>query len=91
LNAGREGIVAHDGVAPHGSEEILLAHWLACALDEQAQHPGRLAREPDLGLCRPQPACCWLERMAAETNSWIFHIGHGAPPGSELAVILQFN
>jgi hypothetical protein len=40
LDARGERIIAHDDVAPHGGEEILLAHRMTCALDEQAQHLG---------------------------------------------------
>jgi hypothetical protein len=40
LDARRERIIAHDDVAPHGGEEILLAHRMTCALHEQTQHLG---------------------------------------------------
>jgi hypothetical protein len=40
LDASRERIIAYDDVAPHGSEEILLAHRMTCALHEQTQHFG---------------------------------------------------
>jgi hypothetical protein len=80
LNAGREGIIAHDHVAPHGGEQVLLAHGMTRALDQQAQHLGRLAGELDLNLPGPQPTRRGLEGIAAEADPATCGFRHGAPP-----------
>jgi hypothetical protein len=53
LNARCERIIAHYRAAPDSGEQIVLAHRLTCAFDEQAQHLSRLSRQPDLGLTGP--------------------------------------
>jgi hypothetical protein len=40
LDTRRERVIAYHDVAPHGGEEILLAHRMTCALDEQTHHLG---------------------------------------------------
>jgi hypothetical protein len=80
LYARSEGVIAHDDVAPHGGEEIPLAHGMTCAFDEQAQHLGRLAGQLDLDLLRPQPTGRRLEGIAAEADPATNGVRHGAPP-----------
>ena len=68
LNAGGQGVIADDGVAPDRGEQLLLGHWLAGAIQEQRQHRGRLARQLELALVGPQPAGRGLEAVASEAD-----------------------
>ena len=68
LDAGGEGVVADDGVAPDRGEQLLLGDRLAGALHQQPQHRRGFARELDLALVGPQPGRRGLEAIASEAD-----------------------
>ena len=53
LDAGGQGVVADDGVAPDRGEQLLLGDGLAGTLHQQPEDRGGLARELDLALVGP--------------------------------------
>src|SRR4051812_41918662 len=73
LDARDQRVVAHDRAAPDFAKQLVLAHRLAGARDEQAEHARGLGRELDLALAGPQSRGRGLEAEAGESQ-WCVHV-----------------
>src|SRR5262249_43237491 len=72
LDAGVQGVVADRGAVPDRREKLLARDGAPAFRDELPQHGGRLGRETNLLLSRPEPSGRRLEAERAEAK-YLFH------------------